>query len=176
MKVEDFKSYYDQDREDGASGGLLAEQLAYLMLPDIPTSRVIRQEVRKIGCQRCSEFTPKEAWIGTESGKWPGLKEITRQCCRTMLLLPESKNPLAKENLKQWAGDAWAGAINALGFEKRQIFLYRLAFHVVPRDIVPLLNATRPKDSRYTIRSVNAHIAEALTEVADYLVDYYTPK
>ena len=176
MNIEDFESYYDQDREDGAAGGFLVEQLAYLMLPDIPTSRVIRKRVRESGCQRRSEFTRKEVWVGTASGEWPGLKEITRQYCHTMLLLPESKNPLAKENLEQRPGDPWAGAINAMGFEKRQIFLYRLAFHVVPRDIVPLLNINRPEDSRYTIKGVNVYIAEALTEVADYLVDFYTPK
>ena len=173
MTIDDFRSYYNENSETGESLGSLVADLAYQIIPDIDTSELIRQEVMKIGSKRCAEFEMETAWEGTKSSKWPGLKEVTRECCKEMILLPESENPLAKPNLQQRADDPWGRSIAALFFEQRQVFLLSMGFDRAARNLTPLVNKNKKKQERKTVTAVKDLQTETLEQFIEELIDCY---
>lgn len=189
MTPQDFDVYYDEGSENQNAAGLQVEKLAYLILPDRDAARTIRKEVREKAKEQCNDFEHNTAWDGNKSTRWIGFSELTRQCCQTMLLLPEHENPLAKPKLHQWARDSWAEAINALSFKKRQIFLYSVSFRRTPDTKHPLLaEKLAPngllakkltKDKRKQRNQIIADFKklqeDTLKEVTASLRAYYTP-
>jgi hypothetical protein len=167
MKINDFRSCYNENSETGESFGSLVADFAYQIIPDIDASQLIRQEVMEIGSECCAEFEVETAWEGTKSSKWPGLKEVTRECCKKMILLPESENPLVKPNLQQRADDPWGHSIAALPFAQRQVFLLSMGFDRSPRNIIPLLNGKK------TAAAVKDLQTEALEQFIANLIGCY---
>ena len=179
MKTAEFHSYYNHSyyNEDGKtkeSFGSLVADLAYQIIPDIDASELIRQEVMEIGSKRCERFKESTAWDGDKALQWSGLKEVTRECCKEMILLPKPENPLAKGNLRQYADDPWSLSIAALSFEERQVFLLGMSFTRSVRSIRPLLNAN--KEEKKNEKAIKNLQAEALNKFIEHLIGFYRPE
>ncbi len=174
MTQNDFHLYYNENTKDRKSFGTDVLAFAYRIIPDADAAWEIRDEVMKIGIKRCAEFEVGTAWEG--SGHWPGLKKITREHCKRMILRPEQQNPLAKETLKQWiSDDPWAAAFGKLSFSHRQVFLLSMAFGGGTRTIHGLLNKRgADNEKKLTQKDVKNLQAEAVALMVTSLTESYT--
>ena len=176
MTKDDFNLCYNKkNTKDSKVLGDYVFGLAYRIVPDADAAWEIREEVMEMGRKYCGEFEVETAWEG--QGHWPGLKKLTRDCCKMMISRPERENPLAKETLNQWPDDPWTAAVANLSFRYRQIFLLGMGFSNCPRSLYALLNKHRSKnEKKLTLKEVKNLQVEASTLMVANLTESYLPR
>lgn len=174
MTKDDFHLRYNENKKDSKAFGVRVLDFAYRIIPDINATWEIRDEVMEIGLKHVQKFEMETAWEGNRD--WPGLKKLTRECCKMMLSRPKSENPLAKKELKQWTDDPWAASVAELSFKHRQVFLLGMGFSRNPRSIYDTLNKQKSKKGKkITQTEIKKLQAEALAHMVGSLTECYSP-